>query len=449
LADYERALPRSYDKATYGLERMRHLVRELGDPQLAYPTIQVGGTNGKGSVCAFAESILRHAGLRTGLTTSPHLLDLRERIRVAGRICDDDLFAFSVADVAEAARRLPSDESATLTFFEAITAAAFVAFRRAAVDVALVEVGLGGRFDATSVTDPSVVVVTAIGHDHQAFLGSTLEEIASDKAHLVRSDEPLVLGCGEALAPIFETRARSFGATSRLLARDFPPLTGVPLGLAGAFQEDNAACAVEAVRASFPGLGDDAIRAGLEAARWPGRYQVVPGCPVVVLDSAMNVESAAALGRELAGQSGGEELRPQAYPPLPPPQAGGGDAGEVAAPDPLAGRGGEGSSYAAPVAIVLGMSHDKDPLAFARALLTALGGRARLWLCAAATPRSLPVSRLAAVLREGGIEGNVTDGVASALALARGSGAEAVCVTGSAYVVGEAMDALGLSAEIV
>jgi len=433
LVDYERAVPRSYDKATFGLERMRHLCDALGRPQLRYATVQVGGTNGKGGVCAFAESICRHAGLRIGLTTSPHLIGLRERIAIDGRFADDDLFSEAVSRVAEAVLRLPDDERTTVTFFEAITASAFVAFALAEVDVGVVEVGLGGWFDATSVTQPRCVVVTSVGRDHQAFLGETVEEIAADKAHLIRDGVPVVLGCTEPALSIMLRRAEEQGCPAHVLGRDFGPVDSDLLAAPSEVQTRNAACAIEAVRIALPEVGDKAVRDGLAGARWPGRFQVLEAAPTVVLDCAMNPESAEELGRELSRRFPG-----------------------------------------ARIALVFGMSADKRPALFMERLAAALslalpqrgrelpapalGGRAGLggevpaltsiFACSAATPRSLQSHDLAEALAPLGVPVTDAGPVAEALALAGPSGADVVCVTGSVYVVGEAMRALGISPEL-
>jgi dihydrofolate synthase / folylpolyglutamate synthase len=405
LADNERALPRTYDKATYGLERAAALAALLGDPQFAYRVIQVGGTNGKGSVSAFAESILRHAGLRTGLTTSPHLLDLRERIRIAGRLVGRGLFAESVGALAEARERLPEEWQATVTFFEAITISAFEAFRRAEVDVAVVEVGLGGRFDATSIARPDVLVLTPIGLDHQAFLGDTVEQIAWDKSHLIRSAAPVVIGSDEPAREVFRARATEHDAPVHVLGEDFAP-EALPLGLAGEFQTRNAACARRAVELLLPRVPLRAVTEGLLHARWPGRFQVVDGAPPIVLDGAMNEQSSAALGRELAARFAGQ-----------------------------------------PVALVLGLSADKSPEGFLGALGTAGLRIESVIACAARTPRAMPADELASrIARLGPERVEVVHSVEDALERSRRGSGGVVCVTGSLYVVAEAMRYLGLRA---
>lgn len=407
LADYERVLPRSYDKATFGLERMRHLCAALGHPETCFRILQVGGTNGKGSVCAFADSLLRHAGLRTGLFTSPHLLDVTERIRIDGLIIPDGLLGIAVDAVAEAVATLVPEERDSVTFFEAITAAGLDAFRRAGAQVVVLEVGLGGRFDATSVASPDVVTITPIGHDHQAFLGESIEEIAEDKAHVLRPGVPAILGCSEPALGIMKRRAHRIGAPLRVLGEDFGEWRG-EVSLAGGFQRVNAALAVEAVGLLVPHMAPEVRDAALADTSWPGRFQVLDTSPPTVLDGAMNPEGARALAQELV----------QHFP-----------NGQVA--------------------LVLGMSHDKRPGEFIRALSEGGVALSRLVATSAATPRAMDSNDLAARLRAAGMHPTTEPTVLAAIEEARSSGASVVCVTGSLYVVAEAMRALAVSAEIV
>ncbi|NLN91501.1 MAG: bifunctional folylpolyglutamate synthase/dihydrofolate synthase [candidate division WS1 bacterium] len=407
LADYERALPRSYDKATFGLERMRRLCEALDHPEASYRVLQVGGTNGKGSVSAFADTLLRHAGRRTGLATSPHLLDVAERIRIDGLIIPDELLGAAVGAVAAASAELRAEERDTLTFFEVITAAGLEAFRRAGVQVAILEVGLGGRFDATSAASPDVVVITPIGRDHQAFLGETIEEIASDKAHLLRRGIPAVIGCSGAALDVMRARAREVMAPTRILGSDFPEWTGA-MSLLGDYQRANAALAVEAVRVLVPDLAPEVRDAALMDTRWPGRFQVIDGSPPIVLDGAMNAESAAALGGELARRFPGAWL-----------------------------------------ALVLGMSADKRPEEFIQAIVGQGARTESIVTTSASTPRAMAADELARRLGPAGFASRRADSVAEALEVARAADPDVVCVTGSLYLVAEAMRVLGLSAEIV
>src|SRR6478736_8910770 len=171
----------------FGIDRMRRLVAELGHPQRSYPVIHVAGTNGKGSVSAMIESILRTAGRRTGLYTSPHLVKLGERVQVDRRLLTEDeivAYARELQPVAARAAEFAPDEHAT--FFEFMTAMAFLQFQRRQVDVGIVEVGMGGRLDATNVVQPEVAVITSIGLDHCAELGDTVEKIAAEKAGIIK-----------------------------------------------------------------------------------------------------------------------------------------------------------------------------------------------------------------------------------------------------------------------
>jgi dihydrofolate synthase/folylpolyglutamate synthase len=407
LADYERALPRSYDKATFGLERMKHLLAAMDHPEASLRVLQVGGTNGKGSVCAFADSILRHGGYRTGLATSPHLLDMAERIRVDGLIVPEGLFGDAVGAVAAAGDTLPDGERDTLTFFEVMIAAGLEAFRRAGVQIAVLEVGLGGRFDATSAATPDVVVITPVGRDHQGFLGETIEEIAADKAHLLRPGVPAVLGCAEPALSVFRARAAEVGAPILVLGEDFE-MWEKDVGLPGEFQRANATLAVEATKLLAPGMSSEARAQALVDTRWPGRFQVVEGSPPIVLDGAMNPEAAAALGGDLT-------LR---YPE-------------------------------ATVALILGMSHDKRPAEFMAAFAAACPGLGPLLTTSAPGPRAMPARELTDVLRSRGYPAVLRPDLEDALEKARDSGADVACIAGSVYLVAEAMRLLGLDAEIV
>src|SRR5436305_6725805 len=189
-----------------GLDRMREALRLLGDPHLGYPVLHVAGTNGKGSTCAFAEASLRAAGLRTGLYTSPHLVHFCERIRIAGTPISEEQAAQSFEEIV---RRVPfALGSEGLTFFEFATAMAFLEFRRERIEVAVVEVGLGGRLDATNVVEPTVCAVASLGLDHLQWLGPTLSHVAAEKAGIFKAGAPAVsAGQLPAAAAVLERRA--------------------------------------------------------------------------------------------------------------------------------------------------------------------------------------------------------------------------------------------------
>jgi len=281
----DRLFPRLTGGIRWGLGRTRRLLRSVDDPQLACPTIHIGGTNGKGSVAAIMESVLRHDGRRTGLYTSPHLIDFRERIQVAGRpISEDALLA--------AARVLwPRVEEEAPSFFEAATAIAFLALRDAGVQVAVVEVGMGGRLDSTNVVDPAITVLTNVAMDHAEYLGADLATIAAEKAGIIKAGVPVVTGeTDPVVLEVLERTARERGAPLHVVPT--PPaeldVTGttvvletgwgelsVRVPLAGAHQAQNLAVAVRALDLLPDGLrpGREALLRGAAATHWPGRVQ--------------------------------------------------------------------------------------------------------------------------------------------------------------------------------
>jgi dihydrofolate synthase/folylpolyglutamate synthase len=294
----------------------------LGEPQRTYQVIHVAGTNGKTSTARLAESLVRAHGLRTGLFTSPHLSTLRERIAIDGQPISrvDFLDAWSlvgpVVDLVD--QRSAAAAGPRMSFFEVLTVLGFVAFADAPVDVAIVEVGMGGTWDATNVVDSSVQVITPIARDHEQWLGSSIEEIASEKAGIIRSR--VVIGeQPAAAAQVIEEALVERGATGYWLGRDFALLgrdlavggqvirlrglageyEAVALGLFGAHQARNAALAAAAVElllsdAAEP-LAGAAYLEGMETAASPGRLEVVRRAPTVLVDSAHNVAGAEAL----------------------------------------------------------------------------------------------------------------------------------------------------------
>jgi len=304
-------------RANFNLDRMRALMRELGDPQLRYPILHVAGTKGKGSVCALAASGLQAAGYRVGLYTSPHLIDYCERIRVDG----DPIAHQQLVDLVELARpavaRIPE-----LTTFEITTALGLRHFADRQVDVAVIEVGLGGRLDATNVVAPRVSVITSLSYDHMAVLGNTLAKIAAEKAGIIKPGVPVISApqkdealqvlkriAAERDAPFtlvgrditFEPLEHSLDGQSLLVVGPHQALT-LSIPLLGAHQVQNAAIALAALWK----LGDQnlqvpdaALQAGLGGVKWPGRFQVVRREPPVILDSAHNQDSFARLSQAL------------------------------------------------------------------------------------------------------------------------------------------------------
>lgn len=296
-----------------GLENPQRIGAAMGDPQTAYPTIHVAGTNGKGSVCAAVEAGLRAAGLRTGLTTSPHLVEPAERIRINGAPVSRRTFADVIERTIAAARAALGAEP---TFFEVVTAAAFAAFRDARVDVAVVETGLGGRLDATNVlTAPVVTAIASIGFDHMAQLGDTIEQIAWEKACIAKPGVPMVVGPSvspAARAVIERTVAERGGVIAPLDA--YVPADFDPAPYTGYLAENlrTAAAVLGVARARGLPIGDDAIRAVPARFFWPGRMQRVPGAPEFVLEGAHNEQGVRALADTLARLPAAEAHRPRA-----------------------------------------------------------------------------------------------------------------------------------------
>ena len=391
-----------------GLERIEALLAAIGNPERAFRIVQVAGTNGKGSVSAMVAAILEAAGHHVGLYTSPHLVDFRERIRVNGRpISEAD-----VADGVEAIGTLVARFDATM--FEAATALGLDHFAREGVDICVLEVGLGGRLDATTVGEPAVEVVSRIDYDHQALLGETLAEIAGEKAAIIRAgvafsarqerevEEVLIQQAARMGVPLaFEGRElRVFVERSDLdghrLRLDGPGfgMQDVRCRLLGVFQPANALLAVAAARQL--GASEEAIRRGLAGVDWPGRFQIVRRDPIVVVDGAHNPGGARALAASL-----------RAYFPDQP------------------------------VTVVVGISADKDQAGILAALAPVAG---RLILTAYQSPRAARPAALRTLLPPGHGPADTADSLPEAMQLAmREPRTPIICVAGSLYLVGEAL----------
>jgi dihydrofolate synthase / folylpolyglutamate synthase len=289
-----------------GLGRMERLLDALNHPERLLRCLHVAGTNGKGSVCAFAESVLRASGLRTGLYTSPHLVRFTERIRINGEEVEGSLIKEGIGRLRAATAGW--DEVEMPTYFELVTALAFDLFARADLDVIVLETGLGGRLDATNTAPKLACAVTPIGLDHTEWLGTTLGEIAREKAGIFRPAVPAVTAPQEpeALAVLSSEAART-GATLRVVWDPLPP--GMSLGLAGPHQRGNAALALDLIRAGGFSPQQEAISRGLAGVSWPGRFQrLVHNGVELVLDGAHNPHAARQLlfaWREVFG-----DLRP-------------------------------------------------------------------------------------------------------------------------------------------
>ncbi len=280
----------------FRLERLHAALGALGNPERGLPAIQVAGTNGKGSTAALIHSVYSEAGYRCGLFTSPHLQTFRERIRVGADFIDED----RVVDLVERVKWAGSQVEAELTFFEYGTLMALLEFSQADLDMAVFETGLGGRLDATSVVDSVASVISSIGLDHCEWLGDSEEEIAREKAGIIRAGVPVVTG---RMLPgpqvVIGGVARELGSRWLRWGRDFGPSS--ESGLVGKAQRHNAGLAAALIRVladRFP-VNDEQLRLGLENVRWPGRLETVANEPWVVLDVAHNPQSVSLLVDEL------------------------------------------------------------------------------------------------------------------------------------------------------
>lgn len=291
----------------FRLERIRRVLVELGDPQRRFATIHVGGTNGKGSTAAMLHAMYSAGGRRTGLYTSPHLLSFRERIRV-GRCAIGES---EVVEYAERVRSAGEAASVDLTFFEIATIMAFLEFAARGVDLAVVEVGLGGRLDATNVVESVAAVITTVGLEHREYLGDTIAEIATEKAGILKPSALVVTGRLPVEAEVVvAARVRELGVPWVRYGESFDETNlrgadGTPMALAlsGSHQFHNAAVAVATARALAPrfALGEESIAEGLRGVRWPGRFETLARDPVTLVDAAHNPGATAVLRAAIEG----------------------------------------------------------------------------------------------------------------------------------------------------
>ena len=304
------------------LDRISLLCDALGSPQLSYPTIHIGGTNGKTSTTRFIDSLLFAHGLRTGRFTSPHLEDFRERICINGELIDAQELIFNFNDIAAYFDFVDSKLEHPISFFEAVTALAMASFSEHPVDVGIFEVGMGGTWDATNIIEPAVTVITPIGMDHMEYLGNTIEEIAATKAGILKEGAYAVLPSQTPeVAKILLSRASELGievaregiefeVMSRQVAVGGQLLTirgtkdvysDIFLPLHGKHQASNAAAALVAAEAFFGDqpLDLDAVKTGFAAATSPGRFEIVRREPTVILDAAHNPHGARTLANTM------------------------------------------------------------------------------------------------------------------------------------------------------
>jgi len=406
----------------FDLQRVRTLLRAVGSPELRVPVAHVAGTKGKGSTCAILASILRQSGHRVGLYTSPHLHTTRERIQVDGEAISRETFASVIEEVM-----LPARDIDGLTSFDVLTAAAFVAFARLGVECAVVEAGMGGRLDATSVVSPFVTLITSISLDHTAVLGETLEEIAEEKAGILKRGVPAISSpqCPEAASVLRRSAERVgcdlefVGRSWRFATKDFSTQTQrfavqglrrerpiadgeYELPLLGAHQVENAVLALAAAeRAPLP-LTHDHLARGLLEVKWPGRFEVVRRRPYVVLDGAHNGASMAKLVDALHRHIHFDVLR-----------------------------------------LVFGVSQDKD----VRAMLSHVKEeRVRLYACQSVHERAAPAQWIVDLAAEMHLPCWRCGSVAEALwqAVSESAPDDCICVCGSLFVVALAREAIAL-----
>ncbi len=416
--NYERSMPNAYSPDTLNLDRVNALLDRLGRPDRAFRSIHIAGTKGKGSTAAMIESIVRAAGYRTGLYTSPHLHSFRERMRINGEL-------ISQADFVKAYEmvQVHVNEVKGLTWFEVVTAIAFQAFADARINVGIIEVGLGGRFDATNVITPIVSVITSLSMDHMKLLGDTLEQISFEKAGIIKPGVPIVTASQRFMAMrVIERMAKEREAqvigvdkqvtykitATSLDGQDFVfssndtnypfPSIEAHIPLLGTHQVINATTAITAVRvAREQGLSidDEAIKRGLAQVKWPGRLEILSREPLLIVDGAHNGDSAEKLVFTLREIFGDKKWT-----------------------------------------LIIGISADKD-IPTILASLTSIAQR--VIVTRARSIRAADLDSLADQVRHYNIEPSIANDVASAIELALKDN-DPILVTGSLFTVADARE---------
>jgi len=388
--------PRASRLSRWRLGRTQALLRHAGDPQRELRVVLIAGTKGKGSTAAFLAAIAQASGSRAGLFTSPHLQEYRERVRIDGAMLPTRAFERAIGELRPLVRRLRREhpDAGDPTTFELTLVLALRAFAARRCPIAILEVGLGGRLDATNALDPAISIITPVSYDHTAILGRSLATIATEKAGIVRRGRPAIVAVQRPAAA--RAIARVCRIEGAVLDVVHPLDPKVDVALEGAHQLQNAALAAAAARA----LELPAVARGLRSATWPARYELVRGRPPVVIDGAHNGASAEALARQLRRDRAGRRL-----------------------------------------VLVVGINRDKD----ARAVLAPLVRLASTVIATrSASPRAAdPVSIAAAA----GSKARTADTVARAISMARSDAGPdgLVCVTGSLALAGDARTALGLA----
>ena len=420
--NYEQIPGISYVQPGYSLKHVEELLNRMGNPQLAAMTIHIAGTKGKGSISAMIAQVLSSSGYKTGLYTSPHFHTLRERISIDGSLISEAEFAAAMAEIKPFIESMRKDTAfRQLTYFEALTALAFAYFKKKQVDFQVLEVGLGGRLDATNVARPIICIITPISLDHTQILGNSLEEIAGEKAGIIKS------GCWVVLSPQPEEAASVISDICRekkakvvqvgkditwhKIGGDLSPQSlviegrgnnyQVSIPLSGDFQLENAASAVAALEvlgsAGFAISTADIAR-GLARVKWPGRFHILQEYPTVLVDGAHNVASIKRLVDNIKGYFAHKRI-----------------------------------------VLVFGTSCDKDIPGIINELVPL---SPQVIVTRAAHSRAAPLSTMVAEFSKQGIEleirETVTEAISRALSLADRT--DLICVTGSLFVVAEALD---------
>ena len=425
FVDYERKAPEKYDKRTYSLARTKKLLNYLGSPHNSIKAIHIAGTNGKGSTGAMLTSILKESNLRAGFYSSPHLVSFRERIRIGEELISEEEICTLLKDVKAAVEKLKKHSSETPSFFEVYTALAFLYFANKEVDFAVLEVGMGGRLDATNVVKPEVSVFTDIDIDHTGELGTTRLEIAREKSGIIKQGVPVITTAQEedVLSVIFETcKEKNCAMTEVRMGNDSPGVTGLrrihleekavslegckfraygtqnsygvlSTSLLGAHQIPNAGLAL--CCAEHLGIVSDCIERGLGNTVWPGRIQLFPGNPPILLDGAHNPSAAGSLASTIKRLFPGKK-----------------------------------------VILIFGVCSDKDINGVGKELFPVAD---KIIFTKADNPRAAGPSYLKKAFAR--FDGNmqVTDSSVSALktALSESSANDLICVAGSFFLVGE------------
>jgi dihydrofolate synthase/folylpolyglutamate synthase len=427
LIDYERTPAGAAAARLWNLDRIRRMLEDFGNPHLGLRSVHIAGTKGKGSTAAMTAAVLSAAGLRTGLYTSPHLVSFRERIRVDKELISEEDVVALVESAVPVIESIRDSKYGPPSFFEAYTLLAFLHFVRKRVDFAVMETGLGGRLDATSVVSPLACAITRIDYDHMQELGSTIREIAAEKAGIIKRGVPVVsapqvpeamevledtcldrraqlLVVGQPGGPHVSVSSADYRRQVMTIDTQQHVYADIECPLLGAHQAENAAVAVGLVECLAPHgieIGEDTVRRGIASVRWPGRFEIVSVRPYVILDGAHDAAGADALAGTLEAMFPGHRI-----------------------------------------ILVLGIQRDKDTDAIAARLCPLAD---RVITTGSSSPRAVDAYELQqAVFRHCRHTAAYTPvSLAVQEAISQSRPTDAIVITGSLYVVGEAMKALG------